>query len=855
LLAGAVSIAVAAVLLALAPAALGPWILSDQIRRAEYPHAVADIVDYGLREAVLSIDLDGSGPLRPGTIRVRWSPAGLWRAELDLVEVDGLGLRAESGAGTQGDARGPLIPTLPIAELVARDLVVRLPVSGSERDYLLSGRLARLPNGGVELGAEIRGDAETLWLDLDGREGAAGVAELAGEFGLELTDFPLAGTQVSTRTTGTVAFNGTTLRVRPRGLLKVRVEAPDGSYVATATPSGDEPAAFAVDMVEGRTQLTASGRLRVESPSGMLAEVDARRFRAVLGDEEPSFSVEHASARLAGLDVDGLRIAVPELELSLDGSLRAGGAQVGGVVVLDGAPAEGVEVTDGRLAIRGQVRWDGGVLEFFPEGCQDVRAARVAASGGGWGTPVEACVQGAAAGPAVSLGPEGISADLSIRPDMLRLGASAQAGGSDVDVSVPELRLVLDAGLDGTPRSLDAEWAGMSVTFPEQDVALQELSASVQFRPRERTPLVAGARTTGIRAGKEPALSGPVALELRAEDAEGDGPLRLAGKLSGAFPARLAGSFDPTSGRGELRLDGREMSFGPGLASLDATSPWLAGAIQDFEGMAQLRVHMGWGPEGLRPGTGELLLRDVAFVLGPVAVQGLNTVLRARSLTPLVLDPGQAVGIGLMDVGVPLTDGQVLFGYGQEGRIAVQDAVWSWAGGTVRTSPFRISPDEMSADIVLDAQGLELGKLLDLLPVDGVSGTGLMSGRIPVEIRGDAVTVRDGRLAAAGPGALRYRPDDPPAGFDQAGTEMLLQALADFRYDSLVLHLDGTAGGELVAKLGVRGANPDFYDGYPVALNLNVSGALDTILRQGLRTYRIPDAVRERMLEFEAQGE
>jgi hypothetical protein len=136
-----------------------------------------------------------------------------------------------------------------------------------------------------------------------------------------------------------------------------------------------------------------------------------------------------------------------------------------------------------------------------------------------------------------------------------------------------------------------------------------------------------------------------------------------------------------------------------------------------------------------------------------------------------------------------------------------------------------------------------------------VSGTGTVSGRIPVEIRGDTVAVRDGRLAATGAGSLHYRPDRPPAGFDaQAGTELLLQALTDFRYDSLMLRLDGTAGGELTARIGIRGANPDFYGGYPVSLNLDVSGALDTILRQGIRTYRIPDAVRERMRDFEVNG-
>ena len=132
---------------------------------------------------------------------------------------------------------------------------------------------------------------------------------------------------------------------------------------------------------------------------------------------------------------------------------------------------------------------------------------------------------------------------------------------------------------------------------------------------------------------------------------------------------------------------------------------------------------------------------------------------------------------------------------------------------------------------------------------------GKSNGGVPVHITPDAIS--KGRLETAGPGSLRYDPDDPPAflaGDPGSSTDMLLKALTDFRYDSLVLSVDGEAGGEMTLSFAVRGSNPSFYDGYPVALNLNVGGALDTILRRGLATYRIPSTVRERMMEFQDQN-
>jgi hypothetical protein len=82
-----------------------------------------------------------------------------------------------------------------------------------------------------------------------------------------------------------------------------------------------------------------------------------------------------------------------------------------------------------------------------------------------------------------------------------------------------------------------------------------------------------------------------------------------------------------------------------------------------------------------------------------------------------------------------------------------------------------------------------------------------------------------------------------------------MQALTDFRYESLAIDIDGTAGKTMTLGLKVRGANPEFQDGYPVVLNVNLSGALDTIVQRGINTWRIPDTVRDKMMEFQNQDE
>jgi hypothetical protein len=244
----------------------------------------------------------------------------------------------------------------------------------------------------------------------------------------------------------------------------------------------------------------------------------------------------------------------------------------------------------------------------------------------------------------------------------------------------------------------------------------------------------------------------------------------------------------------------------------------------------------------------------VAGSAGPVGVGGLSGVLRLTSLWPPVLPSGQTLAVKTLDVGLPLTDGVMTLGLTRRGVLDIDRAEWRWAGGVVRAKPFEMPLDAPKGTVELEAEGLDLGAVLAVAAVDGLHGDGTLNGTLPLRVAADSVRLEDGVLEAAGPGTLRYDPALPPAfleGDPGSPTGMLRGALTDFRYDTLKLTVNGTAGGDLTVKLAIHGANPTFYDGHPVALNLNVSGALDRILRQSLDAYRIPDAVRDRMMEFD----
>ena len=106
--------------------------------------------------------------------------------------------------------------------------------------------------------------------------------------------------------------------------------------------------------------------------------------------------------------------------------------------------------------------------------------------------------------------------------------------------------------------------------------------------------------------------------------------------------------------------------------------------------------------------------------------------------------------------------------------------------------------------------------------------------------------IEEGRLTARGPGVLRYSPSQPPAGLaaQGQGMELLLTALADFRYESLTAMVQGYLDDTLQVDLQLRGANPDLYEGYPIELNINLEAPILPLVGAGRDAMQLPDAVR-----------
>ena len=208
----------------------------------------------------------------------------------------------------------------------------------------------------------------------------------------------------------------------------------------------------------------------------------------------------------------------------------------------------------------------------------------------------------------------------------------------------------------------------------------------------------------------------------------------------------------------------------------------------------------------------------------------------------------------LLDIGLELTNGLIDFQLRPDGLLELEEAEWQWAGGTLRTDGL-FDPMADSQEAVLEVDGVDLTELLALVDLEGLEGTGILEGEIPIFRSGESLELREGELRATPEGGrIRYRPASAALTLaDQGyGIEQLLGALDDFQYDVLEILVDGDTRGEVEVTVHLGGFNPNYQRGRRVEFNLNVEARLGDLLQAGLVAYRVPEAVLKRLEKFQA---
>ena len=173
-------------------------------------------------------------------------------------------------------------------------------------------------------------------------------------------------------------------------------------------------------------------------------------------------------------------------------------------------------------------------------------------------------------------------------------------------------------------------------------------------------------------------------------------------------------------------------------------------------------------------------------------------------------------------------------------------------GGQITSRDIQFDELRPENSLILRADNLVLEKIFELEQQEGLHGTGVLDGTLPMTLSSTGIEIHGGRIEARPPGGvIQFLPAEGTAQtLSQANANMnlVLQALSNFHYDVLHFDVDYQKDGTLNLQTRLEGRNPDFKQGVPFNFNLNIQENIPALLKSLQVTSGIEEQI-ERMIQ------
>ncbi|MFN4339455.1 YdbH domain-containing protein [Parvibaculum sp.] len=406
-----------------------------------------------------------------------------------------------------------------------------------------------------------------------------------------------------------------------------------------------------------------------------------------------------------------------------------------------------------------------------------------------------------------------------------------------------------EALYDGEALSVSGEADMQSLALRQTAAGDARMSGKVKFEATtggSTVPLRFDLSNVRVEDMSRPERFAPVTIEGPVTVDKGRVDTRLV--VRSALPAirgtrlsNINAHYDIAKGEGGIIADG-DMALAPGKLELQTVLPFLKDRVTQTSGGVSYSAQAKFSHAGLAT-SGRATLKDLGLVTSSASARGISGVVNLGNLLPPMTSGVQTLTIRELDAGVPLERGTVSFELDRTG-LRLIDAAWPFADGRLVLASRDGSALADDAAFLLTVENVDLGILLKIADIPGLRATGHIAGSIPVVIRnGDPVLV-DGSLSAQENGIIVYQSEAGDAAQTEQ-TKLLTDALKNFHYTALSGGLSGNANGEVVLRLSLRGSNPDLYEGYPFAINVNVEGSLADLFRRGTVGFRPLELIKQ----------
>jgi hypothetical protein len=290
-----------------------------------------------------------------------------------------------------------------------------------------------------------------------------------------------------------------------------------------------------------------------------------------------------------------------------------------------------------------------------------------------------------------------------------------------------------------------------------------------------------------------------VVMEKGAITGKGDIRLEKPDTALGQFTLK----HDLASGKGDAAAMAHGLRFSPILQPYQISETTLS-VVAMVAGPIDADFGAHWSGEDFKTDAKFSFenLNMATQALGPV--EGVSGVVNFNDFATLSTPPHQRVTVAKINPGIEVSNGVFLFQMKPDLNIALESAVWPFAGGRLSVLPttFDFNSDEIR--FTLDLADIDVNELVKQLNAKDLSATGKVQGTFPLVFESGKGRIENGRLqAASGGGTIQYNSD-----FGQTGvTQLAFDALRSFRYDNLSLELNGRLDDEIITSIAFSGVN------------------------------------------------
>ncbi|MBT6136449.1 MAG: hypothetical protein HOH65_03155 [Rhodospirillaceae bacterium] len=441
----------------------------------------------------------------------------------------------------------------------------------------------------------------------------------------------------------------------------------------------------------------------------------------------------------------------------------------------------------------------------------------------------------------------GTRAEFALALEAFRTGV--EIADETLAISIGPLSVSGQHDFDTAAGASGLKLGSSSVEIPARELAVRGITAQATLQAGNLTP--AGSLSAVIVDMAPDTRFAPLTMTAQADI--GSPVAKL--EVKGAGGVVLA--------KGEIGLDrsASRLRLGPIAFAADALQPEhlvpsIKGLASEVTGAVSADLTVAWTPDGNPEAGLKLAVEDLSLNTEFLTLKRAHADLEIESFFPLRAPATQTLVAAGLGVGLPIEEPILRLRLLSTTQMRVQGFDGRFAGGSLSADPFTLELGK-PFQTMLRLKNVDASQIADMAELEGLSVEGKLAGTIPVSW--DPLTglaIRDGTLAASGPGVVRYGSDQTPAPLRESGEQvsLMLQALRNFHYRSLRLGLNGRQGADHAVTIALEGANPELYDGYPFKFNVALSGPLDKIVQSGMQSFTLSDRVRDLVRERAERG-